>query len=230
MNKLFSILALMVAIFTMASCQESDDTFDPYHNWESRNARWFEQAADTARTEIAKAKAQAKATYGSDEKWEEFTPWRMFRTLMRAQDVQGPTTDSIVCKVIHRGTGTAYPAFNDSVRLHYRLWIMETEYDLGNGNRESKMAVASQTYVGEFNPATAAPVDMPVNGTVEGFQIALQNMVEGDDWMVYIPQEMGYQDKESAVIPAYSTLLYRLIIAGVYESGSGVPAWKARKK
>jgi len=220
----------MGSLLSLTSCKETDETFDPYYNWKSRNAAWFEQAADSARTAIAAAKAQSKATYGTSDKWEEFTNWRMFRSLMRAQDVQGPTTDSIVCKILTAGTGTYSATFNDTVRLHYRLWTMPTEYEQTDGHRETKMAVASQTFYGNFDSRTAAPVDMPVNGTVEGFQIALQYMVEGDDWMIYIPQQLAYKKEESEAIPAYSTLLYRVIVAGVYEGGSGIPAWKTKRQ
>ena len=48
----------------MASCSETDDTWDPYTNWQARNAAWYEQVSDSARTAIAQAKAQ----YG--EEWE----------------------------------------------------------------------------------------------------------------------------------------------------------------
>ena len=52
-------------------------------------------------------------------------------------------------------------------------------------------------------------------GTVEGFQTALQYMAEGDDWMVYIPAKLAYNEKSSNAIPAYSTLLYHLYIEKV---------------
>ena len=60
----------------------------------------------------------------------------------------------------------------------------------------------------------------------EGFGTALQYMVKGDDWLVYIPSELAYGEKDSEAIPAYSTLLFRIHLMGVYESGTGVPEWK----
>ena len=51
-------------------------------------------------------------------------------------------------------------------------------------------------------------------------------MVKDDDWMVYIPCDLAYGAESSSSIPAYSTLLFRIHLMGVYESGSGVPEWK----
>ena len=59
-----------------------------------------------------------------------------------------------------------------------------------------------------------------------GFQTALQYMVEGDDWYVYIPQQMAYGSEPSDVIPAYSTLLFRINVVGVYENKNDIPDWK----
>ena len=86
--------------------------------------------------------------------------------------------------------------------------------------------VFSQTYYGDFNPQTAAPVAMPVTSTVEGFMTAVQYMVKGDDWLVYIPQELAYKETSSDAIPAYSTLLFRLRIELVHKSGTGMSEWR----
>jgi FKBP-type peptidyl-prolyl cis-trans isomerase FklB len=67
---------------------------------------------------------------------------------------------------------------------------------------------------------------MPVIGTVEGFMTAIQYMVKGDDWDVYIPQQLAYKETASDAVPAYSTLLYRLRIELVHKSGTGMPGWR----
>ena len=88
------------------------------------------------------------------------------------------------------------------------------------------MAVFTQTYYGDYNPLTASPQVGAVKSFTEGFGTALQYMVKGDDWLVYIPSELAYGEKDSEAIPAYSTLLFRIPLMGVYESGTGVPEWK----
>ena len=55
-------------------------------------------------------------------------------------------------------------------------------------------------------------------------------MVEGDDWMVYIPYRLGYGTSDHGTIPAYSTLQFRIHMAAVYPCNSGVPAWKAKRE
>ena len=88
------------------------------------------------------------------------------------------------------------------------------------------MTVFSQTYYGDFDPATAAPLAMPVISTVEGFQTALQYMVKGDDWLVYIPHELAYKETASDAIPAYSTLLFHIRVERVHKSGTDMPGWR----
>lgn len=193
-------------------CKENDDIHDPYYNWQGRNAAWFAQAADTARTAIA----TAKALYGSQ--WEEHCQWRMYKSLMRSADVPGATDDSIVCKIVSKGTGNVCPAFTDSVSMHFRGWLMPTEYATADGGTATSMEVFTQTYYGDFDPLTASPQQMYVGGTVEGYQTALQYMTEGDDWMVYIPSKQAYGSNGSGAIPAYSTLLYRMYVVKVIES------------
>ena len=91
---------------------------------------------------------------------------------------------------------------------------------------KTNMTVFSQTYYGDFDATTAAPVAMPVTATVEGFMTAVQYMVKGDDWLVYIPQELAYKSESSDAIPAYSTLLFHLRIERVHKSGTGMPGWR----
>lgn len=205
-------------LLLLASCRSSDETYDPRHDWQSRNAQWFAEVYDAAQAEIAAAKAQ----YPEGNEWEEHCDWRIFKTLLKSQDVQGSATDYIVCKIYKRGDGDWSATYTDSVRLYYRAWIMDDNYPESKTN----MTVFSQTYYGDFNDKTAAPIAMPVNGTVEGFMTAVQYMVKGDDWDVYIPQQLGYKGTASDVIPAYSTLLYRLRIELVHKSGTGMSGWR----
>ena len=83
-----------------------------------------------------------------------------------------------------------------------------------------------QSYYDEFDATKAAPLAMPVTSTVEGFMTAVQYMVKGDDWMVYIPQELAYKENASQAIPAYSTLLYHMRIEKVHKSGTGLSEWR----
>ena len=218
---LVGLVTLVGLAFSVSSCSEKSDEWDPYYSWESRNALWFELVADSARTAIAAAKAQ----YGED--WKAHCPWRMFKSLQRSADILGATTDSIVCKIITKGNGTQEVNYTDYVLIHYRGWLMPSEYIMADGvTMETKSVVFDQSYYGEFNPKTAAPVTMYVGGTIEGYQTALQNMVEGDMWYVYIPQQLAYKSESNGTVPAYSTLRFLLNLVGVYEDIEDVPEWK----
>lgn len=212
------VLSILMALF--ASCSEKEETWSPYYNWAERNDQWYQEIADSAHKAIAEAKAQ----YGED--WEKHCEWRMFGSLLRDTDEKSPLDDSICVHIVQSGDGTFSPTYSDSVRLNFRGWTMKTEYLTDNGNKDAYMAVFTQTYYGDYNPQTAAPQTMAVSNTIEGFCTALQYMVTGDDWLIYIPQKLAYGSSATVGIPSYSTLLFRIHMVGAYENGSGIPEWK----
>ncbi len=209
-------LLLLLPLLLLASCKNSEENYDSHYDWKERNAQWFAEVYDAAQAEIAAAKAQ----HGNS--WEEHCNWRIYKTLLKSQDVQGASTDYIVCKINQRGVGDFSPAYTDSVRLYYRAWIMDENYPVS----KTSMTVFSQSYYGDFDRTTAAPIAMPVTSTVEGFMTAIQYMVKGDEWDVYIPQQLAYKETESEAVPAYSTLLYRIRIELVHKSGEGMSEWR----
>ena len=136
----------------------------------------------------------------------------MYRSLLRSEQVGGPLEDSVCVHIIKRGTGTKSPLYTDVAEVNFRGWIMTTEYEGPNNSRIVAPAMFTQTFTGEYNEATAIPQSMTVSSTVEGFSTALQYMVAGDIWDVYIPQQLAYGEKSSSAIPAYSTLRFRLYL------------------
>lgn len=221
LRKIIGIICGLIIACAFVACDETGGEWNPYHNWKERNAQWYEQVADTARQAIA----QAKARYGAA--WEDHCDWRMYKTLTKSQDYNsGKLTDSICVKIAKRGEGPITPHFSDTVRLSFRGWLMNTQFDSGDGKLYDEMRIFTQTYYGDYDPATASPSTSSVSAMISGFQTALQYMVEGDEWFVYLPQELAYGKKAESEIPAYSTLLFRINMVGVYRAGTGVPAWK----
>ena len=161
----YLLLLPVLSVFLLASCKDSTEENDLHHNWKERNAQWFAEVYDEAQASISTAKAQ----YPEGNEWEEHCDWRIYKTLLKSQEVQGPSTDYIVCKINERGDGDWSPAYTDSVRLYYRGWIMDENYPASKDN----MKVFSQTYYGDFDKTTAAPIAMPVTATVEGFMTAV---------------------------------------------------------
>ena len=222
-------VGVFLLLLVFAACSDDSEDYDPYHDWQVRNEAWFRSVADSARSAIAEAKTQ----YGSQ--WEDYCQWRMLKRLDQAQDYNtGSLTDSICVRIVSRGTGDYSPLWSDSVRISFRGWLMPATYQLYNKDNQLvdslMQEVFTQTYFGVFDEATAAPQLSAITPFVQGFSTALQYMVKGDDWMVYVPQQLAYGANANGVIPAYSTLAWRIHMAAVYPCNSGVPDWKVRRR
>lgn len=58
--------------------------------------------------------------------------------------------------------------------------------------------------------------EFPVNGVIQGWQIALKAMKPGDEWEVYIPAYLAYGDNGSGNnIPPASTLIFKVALRSV---------------
>lgn len=228
--KLCKILIFaFAACVAFVSCEETNNTYDPYENWQERNAAWWECIVrDSVHAAIDKAKAQ----WG--EHWQEHCQWRMIRTLYKIQNESGTILDSICVKDLGNDlTGEELqasikkgsPTHSDSVRVSFRGFLMPTLNYTGHGSdMDMVQEVFSTSYYGEYNPSTATPILMGIDGLVDGFKTALQYMKEGDHWMIYIPYKLGYNATAQGTIPAYSTLQFEVNLVKWYESGSHIPS------
>ena len=216
------LFILLPAVFCLMSCNETNNEYNPYEDWQSRNATWFEDTVQAARLAIATAKAE------HGDEWEEHCDWRMYKSLYKTATSSGPVTDSICVRIVSRGAdvrGKGSPAYNDSVRVSYRGWLMPTVNYTGNGSETGLVQEMFDTsYYGDYNPETAVPQLMSIRDLIEGFGTAVQYMVEDDDWMVFMPYTLAYGASGKGAIPGYSTLQFRLHMVRWYESGTGVPA------
>ena len=196
-----SVLFLLLLFFS--SCSSDTEDYDPYSNWKSRNEAWFKQIADSAR-------------HGGSE-------WLSYKSVLKSPNYQsGIMADSIFVHILHRGAGTFSPASSDTVRINFRGTLMPTKDASGN----PLTTIFTQTYYQDFDPATAAPQKACVSSFTAGFATALQHMVVGDDWLVYIPADLFYGKNANGVIPAYSAACFRINMVGVYPLGTQVPEWK----
>ncbi len=208
-------LVCLVGLACLASCSEEEQEYDPYYNWPARNAAWYEQIADSARK-------------NADGKW------LMLKSLQQSQSYNsGSVTDSICVHIISQDATLANPVspkWNDTIRISYRGWLMPTTYKVNDDNEQLvdsvMQEVFDQSYYGPFDPEKALPRLSAVSLFVDGFHTALQYMVAGDNWLVYIPYQLAYGTTAHGTIPGYSTLLFHIHMAAVYPSGSGVPDWQ----
>ena len=77
--------------------------------------------------------------------------------------------------------------------------------------------IASQEGVKKFDNSYErnCPEAFRLNQVIEGWQIALQQMHVGDKWIIYIPYTVGYGNRASGPIPAFSTLIFEVELLGI---------------
>ena len=104
--------------------------------------------------------------------------------------------EEVFYKVLQTGTGTVSPTIRSIVTVHYRGSLI-------NGK--------------EFDNSydRNCPEAFRLCDVIEGWQLALQRMHVGDKWVVYIPYTMGYGNRTSGPIPAFSTLIFEVELLGI---------------
>ena len=101
------------------------------------------------------------------------------------------TTESgLQYKVLTKGTGEI-PTATQRVKVHYRGTLIDgTEFDSSYKRNE--------------------PTTFACNQVIKGWTEALTMMPVGSKWEIYIPQELGYGERDNGKIPPYSTLVFEV--------------------
>ena len=84
--------------------------------------------------------------------------------------------------------------------------------DTVNFDYEGKLTTG-ETFDSSF--ARGEPLTGAVDAFVPGFTEALKLMKPGDEWIVWIPPQLGYGERATGTIPAKSVLRFRLALHGV---------------
>lgn len=201
----FCLGGMMLSAGLFTSCTENDDTVEEYANWQSKNETYWDNLYTTTQQKIK----------GGDTSWKIILNY----TFQNQKQTTGSALtyrpeNYIIAHVEQAGTGTTSPLYSDSVSMHYmgRL-IPSTTYTSG-------LIFDKSWSRNQFNAATSRPVHSYIGLTydaegkptslVDGFTTALMSMHRGDHWTVYIPYQLGYGEKSSGVVPAYSTLIFDL--------------------
>ena len=183
-KSIFWVLGLLFSVsFAVSSCEETEGVVDPYFNWEERNQLYIDSIARVAQA--------------NPDQWKIIHTYKFNPPV---NDLNPKVNNYVYCKVLENGTGTVKPLFTDTVATNYRGKLIP----LYNGSE----VIFDQAYQGELNPEIAVPVEFAVNGVIEGSTTALQQMVEGDRWEMYIPYNMAYGQLGNSNIPGYSTLIF----------------------
>lgn len=102
----------------------------------------------------------------------------------------------IYYKVLESGSGTICPNVRNIVSVHYKGSLIDGR-------------IFDNSY--ERN----CPEAFRLCDVIEGWQLALQQMHVGDKWVIYIPYSMGYGNRTSGPIPAFSTLIFEVELLGI---------------
>lgn len=106
--------------------------------------------------------------------------------------------DGLQYQVVRSGPADGLrPQIGDEVKVHY-------EGKLVNGK------VFDSSY------QRGVPAAMPLKGLIKGWQEALQLMRPGDQWIIYVPPELGYGAQGAGDdIPPGAALIFKIELLGV---------------
>lgn len=194
---------LLLFVGAAASCSESDDEgTEEFGNWQVRNEAYFATLEDSL------------SRGGS--------AWKKIKTFTKDEKTLTANTDYIYIKVLEQGSGTTSPLYTDSVRVSYRgRLIPSASYPQG--------FVFDETYEGNFSLKTTGVVDNQLSNFCDGFATALQHMHIGDRWCVYIPYQLGYGTSDYATVPAYSVMIFDVVLLDFVTSSEKLEPWGSRQ-
>ena len=114
------------------------------------------------------------------------------------------TASGLQYKVVRAGPADGVrPKKGDEVKVHY-------EGTLTDGQ------VFDSSY------QQGVPAVFAVGDLVEGWNEVLTLMRPGDQWLVYVPPELGYGERSMGPIPPNSVLVFRMELLDVLPKGGGV--------
>lgn len=210
MKKILFFFILTAVAFTTVSCNSSSDddsstSIAERDEWAATNDMWFASKYMEAKKAIAN---------GDDS-------WKIIIADSR-KDKSTNINDYIVVKVedpVDVLVGTSpleTPESTDSVKVHYR-------------GRLYTGLCFDTSWTGDFDVYTAQPIKGIPTNYVVGFSTALTHMKVGEHWRVYMNSSTAYNRQQQTAIPAYSSLVFEIILAKAWHPKSPVLG-NAKKK
>lgn len=201
--KKYRILLFAMVLFSamgMMSCSEDDNTIEEYPNWQATNDAYFNNLTDSVLNLISLNPSR--------------TDWKRIKSWSKSDTIAGRNSDYILVHVVKEADAseTVSPIYTDTVAVHYMGKLLPSvSYKYGY--------VFDQSYDGDLDETISVPSEFAIgnstgNNLVDGFATALQHMHKGDRWIVYIPYQLGYGSTANSSIPAFSTLIFDVTLAG----------------
>ena len=134
---------------------------------------------------------------------------------MALETETGPT--GVYYKVIKSGTGTEYPFQTSRIDVLFKMFYYDgSTFNKGTSDNDIpiEIGVYEELYSGVYTP--------------RGFSFALQNMVVGDKWEIWVPYYLAYgaygvQDyyyyyyQTQTIIKGYTTLVYEVELVDIIQ-------------
>ena len=99
-------------------------------------------------------------------------------------------------KVVSAGPAGPSPKAGDIIKVHYEGTL-----------------VSGQVF--DSSIARGKPVLFPLANLVPGWMEALPHMKVGDEWMLYLPPDLGYGPEGQGPIPPNAVLIFRIKLLGM---------------
>lgn len=104
--------------------------------------------------------------------------------------------DGLQYKVVASGPAGPSPKPGDIIKVHYEGTLVSGE-------------------VFDSSIARGKPVLFPLANLVPGWMEALPKMKVGDEWMLYLPPDLGYGPQGQGPIPPNAVLIFRIKLLGM---------------
>lgn len=126
----------------------------------------------------------------------------------------------VFAKLIEKGDGKpAY--FNSLVSVYYKGSLTDsTVFDQRLFDDGIPFTCAVSPYYAQKVTDPVTEVETTYSSVISGWTVALQHMVEGDKYEVWIPQGLAYGSSDNGDIPAYSTLIFEIELVSVDEQAA----------
>ena len=174
----------------------------------------------------------------SDEMEEHLEQWMIdnimafnaIRVNPEYSELVSPGNEGSICyKVLQAGNGTDTIKYTSSVTCYYKGWLVA---DYPNHNIKAGDVFDQRLFddgpPSSFSIAISYIYDestgysYQTGGMINGWKTALQHMVKGDKWEVWIPYQLGYgregisNSNGRLIIPAYATLVFEIEVVNVW--------------
>ena len=196
---ILSFLLVLAGMFT--SCEEVEKA-GKYDNWRERNEAFIDSL-----NALKPVNVFAMENFNAIEEGQ----------LFKIQVQSTSTTNEpqyIYCKKITKKSTGDLPIYTSAVSAYYYgTTILGDKFD---GNFTGYTAL-DKTFSGNKEPNTEfdVPADFSVSGLIPGWTTALQYMLAGERWMLYIPWQSAYGSGGNSNIMGYSTLAFDIELLSV---------------